>query len=199
VTNANRKMTNTKNKKANILNEAIKLFAEKGYHNTTLDEVAKGLGVTKAALYYYFDNKAHIIRVIMRKHIDGMNQSVKLVKSELSPKDKLREFIRSHIKNVTESADETKMLFEQINALPTKTRQSIEKKERQYDRALQVILQEGKENGIFNIDDVKVVSYVIIGLCNWTYRWYKPKGRLTPEQISDIMINLIENGLLANK
>ena len=196
----NRKETDTvKSKKVSILGEALKLFAEKGYHSTTLDEVAKRLGVTKAALYYYFDNKAQIIRVIMRKHIDNMTQSVKLVSSELTPKDKLREFIRCHVKNVTTSLDDTKILFEQINALPPKTRQSIENKEREYDRALQVILQEGIDDGSFKIDDVKVISYAIIGLCNWTYRWYKPDGRLTPDKLSDIIISLVENGLLADR
>lgn len=193
----NRKVTDAvKNKKASILSEAVKLFAVKGYHSTTLDEVAQRLGVTKAALYYYFDNKAHIIRVIMRKHIDSMNQTVKLVESELIPREKLHNFVKYHIKNVTENIDETRILFEQLHALPPKTRQSIENKEREYDSALQAILLEGVEDGSFNIDDVNIVSYAIIGLCNWTYHWYKPGGRLTSEQISDIVINLIEKGIL---
>jgi AcrR family transcriptional regulator len=185
-----------KNKKASILSEAVKLFAEKGYHNTTLDEVAQRLGVTKAALYYYFDNKAHIIRVIMRKHIDSMSQAVKLVESELIPSEKLRDFVKLHIKNVTENIDATRILFEQLHALPPRTRQSIENKEREYDHALQAILLEGVEDGSFNIDDVNITSYAIIGLCNWTYHWYKPDGRLTSEQISDIVVNLIEKGIL---
>ena len=184
------------NRKTRIINEATILFAEKGYHTTTLDEVATKMGVTKAALYYYFRNKEAIIRAIMRKSLDRMNKAISLSKSKLSPKDKLHKFIAYLVEFNADGAELTKILFEQTHALPKRTRDSIKRKKKEVDKALQNILHEGVEDGSFAIDDVKIVSYAILGLCIWTYRWYRPNGRLTPEQISEVFINLLERGYL---
>lgn len=179
-----------------ILDVAMKLFAEKGYHNTTLDEVAEALGITKAALYYYVRNKGEIIRAIMNRSIERMNKAIALGESNMSPQARLHEFIRYHVIFAAENKEDARILFEQMNVLPKMTGESIKRKQKMDDRALQKILQEGVEEGSFTISDVKMASYAILGLCNWTYHWYKPDGRLTPEQIAKICIGLLENGYL---
>ncbi len=179
-----------------ILDTAMKLFAEKGYHNTTLDEVAEAMGITKAALYYYVRNKSEIIRAIMNRSVERMNKVIALSESNLSPEDKLREFIRYHVIFAAENKEDARILAEQVNALPRITRDSIKRKQKMDDSALQKILQEGIKTGCFAISDVKIASYAILGLCNWTYHWYKPNGRLTSEQIAKICLELLENGYL---
>ncbi len=179
-----------------ILDVAMKLFAEKGYHNTTLDEVAEAMGITKAALYYYVRNKGEIIRAIMNRSIGRMNKAIALGKSNRSPLERLREYIRYHVIYASENNEDARILFEQMNALPRTTSESIKRKQKMDDAALQQILREGVEDGSLAISDVKIASYAILGLCNWTYHWYKPGGRLTPEQIARICLELIENGYL---
>lgn len=185
-----------KSRKAAIIREAIKLFAKKGYYATTLDEIAKKLRVTKAALYYYVHNKEEIIKEINARSVQRMSKAISLGNSNLSPREKLREFIKYHVEFSAEGADESRVLFEQIHALPKKTRDDLKRKQREVDRTLQNIIQEGVEQGIFAVDDVKLVSFGILGLCNWTYHWYKPNGRLSPEQITEKFVHLLENGYI---
>ena len=154
------------------------------------------MDVTKAALYYYFRNKEAIIRAIMSKSLDRMNKAISLSESELPPKDKLRRFIAYLVEFNADGAELTKILFEQTNALPKRTRDAINRKKKEVDRALQSILREGAGDGSFAIDDTKIVSYAIMGLCIWIYRWYQPDAGLTPGQISEIFINLLEHGYL---
>ena len=80
-------------RKAEIINVGTSLFAEKGYHGTTLDEIAEQVGITKAALYYYIKSKEEILQEITNKNLAGMEQAIELHKSNLPPKEKLRQVI----------------------------------------------------------------------------------------------------------
>ena len=191
------KMTDSaENRKIEIIDGALKLFAQNGYHSTTLDQVAANIGVTKATLYYYFRSKEEIIRAILKRSVNRMEKAVELGKSSLSARDKLCQFIQYHVEFSADNAELARVTFEQINALPKKTRDAIKRKQREVVMTLQHILEQGIRDKSLDTNDTKIASYAIIGLCNWTYHWYKPDGRLTPHQISKIYINLLENGYL---
>jgi len=183
-------------KETQIINEAIKLFSQKGYHTTTLDEIAAALGITKAALYYYFPSKNHILRSIMQQSISFMGETVKTGKSNAPPIEKLREICILVTELAAVTQNQAKIFFEQIHILPTRTRNALMRKENEIIKTLQNVLQEGVDDKVFRIKDVKICSYAILGLCNWTYRWYRPGGRLTPKQIAEITADLILNGVL---
>lgn len=194
--NGTKKARLPSDKKTEIVNEAIRLFAEKGYYATTLDELASRVGITKAAIYYYFKSKMELMRLIMQLTTSRMNDAIKLADSELSSQEKLRKFIEYHVRYAAENRDDSKILFEQIDTLPVRTRESIRRKIKEDDIALQSILREGVKNGSFAVDDVKIASYAILGMCNWLYRWYKPDGRLTWQQVSRMMVDILERGYL---
>jgi AcrR family transcriptional regulator len=194
-----RKLKNTdmvENRRNEIIDAALKLFANQGYHSTTLDAVASEIGVTKAALYYYFRNKEEIIRVILNRSTDRMKQILRIGKSSLSAKEKLRQFIIYHVIYGADNTDLAKIAFEQLNILPKRSREVHKRKQREVVTFLQDLLQQGINDGIVAVDDTKVVAFAILGMCNWSYHWYKLQGKLTPNQIADIFINLLENGYL---
>lgn len=193
------KAQETESRKEKILKAAMELFAEKGYHGTILDEVAKKAGITKAALYYYFRSKEQIISTIMNMGVARMNKVIGLGTSTLSPKEKLHKFIRYHVEFSADSTELSKITFEQLHALPKRTRDAFRRRQKKVDRTLQNILQEGIDDGSFTLDDVKIASYAILGLCIWTYQWYSPDGRLSQEKISEIFINLLERGIWINR
>ena len=183
-------------RKEKILKVATKLFADKGYHNATLDEIAKKLKITRAALYYYVPGKGQIIREIMERCMARMNKAISLGDSNLPPREQLRQFIIYHIEFSAESADESKILFEQAQALPKAFRAEVQNKKRAVNNALQNILRQGVKEGAFAIKDIQMTSFAILGLCNWTYHWYKPSGKLSPQEIADLFIDLLEKGYL---
>jgi len=183
-------------RKAEIINVGINLFAEKGYHGTTLDEIAEQVGITKAALYYYISSKEEILQEINKRNMAGMEQAIKLHKSSLPPADKLRKVIQYYVKFAAETGKRASIHFEQTNALPKKHRDTVQRKKKEVERALQEVLREGVEQGCFVIDDVKLASFAILGACNWTYHWYHPDGGLTPEQIAQHFITILEKGYL---
>ncbi len=184
------------NRKNEIIGVALKLFAQEGYHSTTLDKVAADIGVSKATLYYYFRNKEEIIRAILNRSLDRMKQTLEIKKTPLSTKEKLRQFIEYHVVFGADDADLAKITFEQLNILPKRSREVLKRKQREIVVFLQDLLQQGIDEGIIKVNNTKIVAFAIIGMCNWTYHWYKPEGSLTPKQISEYYVNLLENGYL---
>ncbi len=189
----------TENRRSEIVRIGAKLFSQKGYHGTTLDEIARELGITKAALYRYVKGKGEIIKEISKKNVMRMQQSVNISKLDLSPKEKLHLLIKYHVAFSAESADEANILFGQTSALPKRSRETVNHWKKKVELALQQILDEGNKQGYFAIDDIQITSFAILGLCNWTYNWYSPEGRLTPEEISNKLIDFIENAVSSRK
>ena len=183
-------------RKNEIIDAALKLFANQGYHSTTLEAVASEIGVTKAALYYYFRNKEEILRAILNRSIDRMQQIRELEKSSLSAKEALRQFIMYHVAYGADNVDLAKIAFEQVNVLPKRSREVHKRRQREIVAFLQELLAKGIEDGSFVVDDTKVAAFAILGMCNWTYHWYNSHGKLKPKQIADVFIHLIENGYL---
>lgn len=114
----------------------------------------------------------------------------------LSPPEKLRLFIRRHLKTVViENLAMFSVFFSEEGQLPEADFQKIREEKRKFTRVVEDILQEGIALGLFRNLNPKLVAYAIIGMCNWLYRWYKPdSSAFTPDEIADQFITLLEQG-----
>ncbi len=183
-------------RKREVIKVAARLFAAKGYHATTLDEIAEEIGVTKPALYYYIDNKQDILQNIIGMMKERLENTTAAGRSDLPPKERLENLIRLMVKYAAEDKELTLIGFEQANILPKRSRNALKRRNKEVEQVVEEILKEGKEKGIFDVRDVKMTTFAILAVANWLYRWYEPKGGLTPEEIADRFINLLENGYL---
>jgi len=183
-------------RKNEIIDAALKLFAQEGYHSTTLDEVAAVVGVSKATLYYYFRNKEEIIKAILNRSLERMKQTLEISKSPLSNREKLCQFIEYHVVFAADSAELARITSEQLNLLPKRSREVVKRKQREVVTLLQDLLQQGIDEGSISVDNTQLAAFAIIGMCNWTYHWYRPEGKLTPRHIADMYVKLLENGYL---
>ncbi len=186
----------TINRKDRILEVASRIIAKKGYRSTTLQGIANELGITTPAIYYYFKKKQDIIEAIADRVTKPLDNLIEIGKSDLSAINKLRQVI-FHIVDINTINRETAIIyFEDTKALPRKTREKIRIHEKKFRQILIEILKEGSEQGYFAVPDIKLASLAILSVCNWTYRWYRPEGELTPTQIADKFIEILEHGYL---
>jgi AcrR family transcriptional regulator len=189
-------------RKQKIVDTAAFLFQKKGYRSTTLDDVSRELKITKAALYHYVSSKDELLSIIYTHTIKNIFMAGTSGVSALdsTPFEKLRLFIRNHIKNIIiESLPMFSVFFSEENQLPEKDYQKITREKRRYNRILEEIIKEGISKGVFKEVDVKLQSYAIMGMCNWVYKWYKPgRAGYNADQIADHFIALLERGLLKN-
>ncbi len=192
-----RKRSHKEERRKEIMRIATKLFANKGYDGASLSELAAEMDITKAALYHHIENKEEILQVICDEVLEKqMKETRKLQKSNLSPRDKLKWFIREVVRGVTEDQDVMRVYFESANSLGPEARAKVQKQKKAFDKVLELILREGAEKGYFNIHDFKIAVFVIQGACNFGYQWFQPNGRLSPEDIAEEIIYILERGYL---
>jgi len=195
----NRRRTSRKaaNRKDQIIEVGARLFAERGYHAVTLDEVAEILEVSKGALYHHINRKEEILREICNR---GMKKTTKemldIRKSAISPKEKVRKIVHNLVNKAALDRDKISVIWEQTNALPKRSQDAIRRQKKAVEVSLREILREGVDNGEFKISDIKIATFAILGMCNWTYHWYQPERKSTPEQIADKILELLEKGYL---
>ncbi len=185
-----------------IVEAATSLFHRKGFKAATLDEVAKELHLTKAALYNYIPNKGKLLSLIYNQAFEKIFHRIYEISAlPVSPDEKLRQIIRDHICHIiTDNIAMFSVFFAEENQLPAKDFQQIRQQKKKYTRLIVNIIEEGIKSGVLKPVDARLQANAILGMCNWIYQWYRP-GRETfsPEQIAGHFIALLETGYLAQK
>jgi AcrR family transcriptional regulator len=185
-----------------IVEAATSLFHRKGFKATTLDEVAKELNLTKAALYHYIPGKGELLSIIYLQAFTKIFHRIYEISAlDISPDEKLRQIIRDHICNIiTSDIAMFSVFFAEENQLPSKDFQKIRAEKTRYTKLVMKIIEEGIARGVFKPVDSRLMAYALLGMCNWIYKWYKPdKEVFAPEQIAEHFIALLESGYLADQ
>jgi len=177
---------------------AMKVFRERGYHAASMQEIADAVGMQKGSLYYYISGKQELLFMILERAIDTIAARIESIyNSDLSPRDKLRQAILTHVEVVSQRLEMLTILLRERHALTRSQQAVIDEKSGNYERLFQRILSEGIKAGEFKAMDVKIVSFGILGMCNWLYQWYSPEGRLSARQIGEVFSDLVFDGVLS--
>lgn len=173
-------------KKEEILRAAAEVFIEKGYHGTTMEEIAARLLMTKGSMYYYFKNKDdllfHCHQMIMDQSIKEME---KIINSSLTPTRMLEEAIRSHIKLATSEKAIFMVMDKPNQHFQDEYLQHILEARTDYAKYFDKILMLGIENKEFAEVEIKMVRMIILGALNWIQEWYNPAGEKNPGELAD--------------
>jgi AcrR family transcriptional regulator len=180
-----------------ILDAAVQLFAEYGYHAAPLRDIARIAGIQAASIYHHFPNKQSLLVEIMQTHLQQLNNQLEHILREYDePLKRLNEAIANHIRLHTSNKAEFFIIDTELRALEDNHRAYIVALRDTYDTLLQDLLRDGMERGIFRRSDVKVTSYAIIAMCTEVATWLRPGGRLTVQQVIEIYSQMITRGLL---
>lgn len=180
-----------------ILDAAVQLFAEYGYHAAPLRDIARIAGIQAASIYHHYPNKQSLLVEIMETHMQRLNQSTeRILRSYHHPLQQFHEVIANHIRMHTTYKSEFFIIDTEIRSLESDNRTYILSLRDQYEKYLQTILREGMEQGIFRSCDVNVTSYALIAMCTQVAAWFRADGRLSVQQVITIYSQLITQGLL---
>ena len=185
-----------------IIDTSVELFHKKGYRATTIDDVSRELGVTKAALYHYVSSKEKLLSIIYIQALENIFRNTdKISEMDLPPEEKLRLIIRNHVKDIIiQSLSMLSVFFSEENQLPENDFRKIQEEKKKYNRVLEKIIEQGISLGVFKETDPRLQAYAIVGMCNWVYKWYKPGNAFySPDQIAEHFIGLLERGYLKDR
>lgn len=179
-----------------ILAEAARIFNRLGYHGATLDDVARALGVTKAALYYYVASKEELLfqccRVPIEIGLEGIRRATALA---TTPDEQLRLALACYIEGVTDQLRGSVVILEE-GALSSAHYREVTDGRDAYESQLRAIIARGIAEEVFVPCDPRVVGFAILGAMNWIPKWYQPEGSRTGKEIADAFSSFLVRGLL---
>ena len=193
------KIEKPRNQKDSIVDESIKLFLWKGYHATSMDDISASVGLKKGSIYHYFTGKEAILRQCVLIPLQTSLDLIKeVIEKEASPAEKLRQAIHVQIRIIHEHPELFIAVQENFDLLlDVELRDEVVRLQTEYEKMFQAVVTTGIENGQFRADlSPRIVSYGILGMCNWMFRWYKRDGVLTSSQIADQFCALMTGGIL---
>lgn len=181
-------------RRTQILHAALNAFRCKGYHATTLDDIAELLGVRKTALYHYFPDKQSILHECHREASAELARIVGEARRRGTAGEQLSYVIREHVRVMTETLEGSPLAFE-VTEFSAERQQELISARDAYERAVRRILERGIRDGEFRAVDTKVAVFVILGAINWIARWYRPEGTLHASELGRQYAEHLVDGL----
>lgn len=180
-----------------IIAAAAKLFKEKGYHATTIQDVADEVGMLKGSLYYHIKSKEELLYLVTKEPIrELIERQKKLMESDLAPQQKIVEFVRSHLKAFDANYPHMFVFLQEKASLSKPVQAEVAGNDFRYEALLEAILQQGVDGEHFRQElDLKMMAFSILGMCNWMFKWYYKGGRLTIDKIAHQMAEIVLNGI----
>jgi AcrR family transcriptional regulator len=168
-----------------LLSAAARVFAERGYHQTSMRDLARASGVSLAGLYYYVESKEELLYLIQRNNFErviaGMQERLA---GATDPVDRLMRFIDNHLDYFATHMAEMKVLSHEAGALSGDWLHGVDEMKRAYTRALMDILAAIEDAHGPAHANRRVAAYSLFGMMNWIYNWYDPNGDLGVELLA---------------
>ena len=183
-----------------VFRTAAQIILQKGYDATSVSDIARALGITKAGLYHYIHGKTQLLFDIMQYGLDELDREVaepamKIVDAE----ERLRFMIEMHARIVTRGHGAVTILVDEARALTAAQNRVITRRKRDYLDFLRATLKALKTEGKLRDVNITVAAFGILGTINWLSRWYQPDGALDESQIAGEIVDIALNGLTRPK
>jgi AcrR family transcriptional regulator len=168
-------------RRSQLTREAARLFAEKGYHGTSIGDLAKAMGVQKGSLYAHIASKEDLLYETMREGADAFHGALDAIPDELPATEKIRLALRGHLRVVAEQLDVATVFMREWRYLEGERRDEILAERRRYEERVRALFREGRELGELRTDlDDATAALLTLSAANWAYTWLQP-GRDTDE------------------
>jgi len=177
-----------------LTRQAARLFAERGFHGTSMGDLADALGVQKGSLYSLTGSKQELLFETMREGALAFHAALDAIPEEAPAVERIRHALRGHLRVVSEQLDVATVFTREWRYLEDAYREEILAERRRYEERWRVLFQEGVESGDLRTDvDVGAAALLVLSAANWAYTWLVP-GRDTDE-LADRFTALLVDGI----
>jgi len=185
--------------RADIVQAAAQIFRQKGYHATSMQDIADAVHLQKASLYHHVESKQDILLEILDHALDRLTADISgVVDSDLSPTLKLRLALRAYTSRLNEDRDLAAVLLLEYRGLDSRLRARHVARRDRVDQLWRKLVQEGIDAGEFRRVDPVLTSFALLGVQNWMITWFRDGGRLTAAQAAEGFADLFLKGLAAS-
>jgi TetR/AcrR family transcriptional regulator, cholesterol catabolism regulator len=179
-----------------IIDAAARVFAERGFHGATTQDIADVLGIRQASLYYYFPSKEGALELVCLHGVGGFFEVAKAIAAGPgTATDKLGRLIKSHLSPLVDRSDFVRVFLNERQHLPAESRRRIGKWSRGLERVFEDVLKEGVRRGEFRPDlDTRLAALATLGMANAVASWFR-KEDVAVDRIGAEFARLIADGV----
>ncbi len=164
--------TNALSTKQRLSTQAARLFAERGYHGTSVSDLAAALGIHKSSVYAHIDTKEDLLAEIslagaaaFHAALDGLTTA--------TPQGRLREALRAHLEVVKQQLDVATIWLQEWRFLTGAAREEFLRRRHAYERRVRTLIEEAVATGELRRDlDIRYATLMFLSIANWTYTWF---------------------------
>jgi AcrR family transcriptional regulator len=176
---------NSSSSRQEILHASARLFRERGYDATSMNDIAGALKLSKGGLYHHFRSKDEILFHILNHAMDITEERVLAPIRDIGdPEERLRALIRFHIQLVVRARDrEITVILHENHPLPTTLRKRVNARKKEYIHVLEQLIGEVQRARKSKDASPRAAAFALLGMINWIYQWYQPEGTLQEEDL----------------
>src|SRR6266849_7588660 len=181
-------------RKTELTRAAARLFAEKGYHGTSVGDLAEALGVQKGSLYSHIDSKADLLWEVAREGAEAFHAALDTVPEEGPVLERIQAALRAHLGVVAEQLDIATVFIREWRYLDGERRDTFVAERRRYEERVRALFREGREHGELRTDlDDGTAALLALSAANWAYTWLRPGADTDP--LADRFTALLVDGM----
>ncbi|MCG9917522.1 MAG: TetR/AcrR family transcriptional regulator [Phenylobacterium sp.] len=178
-----------------IVQHAADLFATAGFSETSLADLAKACGYSKSLVYYYYPSKEEILFAVMSSHVDVLLEDVRIIaEAGHSPPKALAALVHTFMAHYVGAASRQKVLLNELGSLPDDKREIIVGKQRRIIQAVQDLVAAVDPTLAKDPPRSRLKTMLLFGMINWTHTWFNPAGPLSPDDVAEMVNELIGVG-----
>jgi AcrR family transcriptional regulator len=187
----------TRERGEEVYEAALRLFREKGYHATSMQDIAGVVGLYKGSLYHYIGGKEDLLIQVFERAMGALLAEVERIASDPAarPTAQLRAIILAHVRAVATNLDALTVYLHEWRALGGESLARVRAQRERYVELVNAVVERGLAVGEFRSSDARIATLGLLGMCNWLCQWYQPGGRLSPSEIAERFADLVLDGL----
>jgi AcrR family transcriptional regulator len=160
-----------------LTRQAARLFAEKGYHGTSVGDLAQAMGVQKGSLYAHIESKADLLWEVAHDGAEAFHAALDAVPDDLAATEKIRLALRAHLRVIAEQLDVATVFIREWRYLEGDRRDEFVAERRRYEERFRSFFREGRELGELRTDlDDATATLLALSSANWAYTWLRPEA-----------------------
>jgi TetR/AcrR family transcriptional regulator, cholesterol catabolism regulator len=181
-------------RRSELTRQAARLFAEKGYHGTSIGDLAEAMGVQKGSLYAHIESKADLLWEVARDGAAAFHDALDSVADALPATEKIRLGLRAHLRVVAEQLDVATVFIREWRYLQGERREEFLAERRRYEERFRALFREGRELGELRTDlDDATATLLALSAANWAYTWIRPDTNT--DELADRFYTFLLDGM----
>lgn len=180
-----------------VIDIAAQVFADRGYHATTIDDLVEASNLQRGGLYHYIGGKKDLLLSIHRRFLEPLLEDTRAINQADEPADvRLRQIAQALMRTIDTYRAQVTVFLHEWRVIENEPEwKEIRAGRREFEQMIEDALRDGQAAGLFRFGDLRLTVLAFLGMMNYTYQWFTRAGRATPDEIANYFCDIFLDGI----